>query len=97
MKTHLEKILSRHATCALALALLAAPGLASAAELVHAKDGSGIYGYKDTPKLPWCEWLVHDPDRPAPKKVDPGPAAPPMPAPAGSVVLFDGGHLQWTD
>jgi hypothetical protein len=27
---------------------------ASAAELVHAKDGSGVYGYKDTPKLPWC-------------------------------------------
>src|SRR5262249_6804175 len=32
-----------------------------AADLVHAKDGSGVYGYKDTPKLPWCQWLVHDP------------------------------------
>jgi hypothetical protein len=37
-----------------------------AAELVKARDGSGVYGYKDTPKLPWCEWLVHDCDRPAP-------------------------------
>ena len=30
-----------------------------AADLDHAKDGSGVYGYKDTPKLPWCQsvWL----------------------------------------
>ena len=55
---------------------------ARAAELVKAKNGSGVYGYKDTPKLPWCEWLVHDPDRPAPPKVDPGPAGPPVPPPA---------------
>lgn len=61
-----------------------------AADLVKAKDGSGVYGYKDTPKLPWCEWLVHDPDRPAPKRVDPGKAGPPAPVPADAVVLFDG-------
>lgn len=61
--------------------------------LVYAKDGSGVYGYKDTPKLPWCEYLVHDPDRPAPKRVDPGPAGAPAPVPADAVVLFDGKDL----
>lgn len=71
-------------------------GRALAADLVHAKDGSGVYGYKDTPKLPWCEWLVHDPDRPAPKRVNPGPALPPAPAPADAAVLLDGRNLdQW--
>lgn len=72
---------------------------ASAADLVQAKDGSGVQGYKDTPKLPWCEFLVHDPDRPAPKRVDPGPA-PEKPAsvPADAVVLFDGKDLgKWKE
>lgn len=64
-----------------------------AADLVHAKDGSGTYGYKDTPKLPWCEWLVHDCDRPAPRRVNPGKAGPPAPIPADAVVLFDGRDL----
>jgi hypothetical protein len=73
----------------LCLSVLAqSPALAQ--ELVKAKDGSGVYGYKDTPKLPWCNWLVHDPDRPAPKRIDPGPAGPPAPVPADAVVLFDG-------
>ena len=61
-----------------------------AADLIKAKDGSGVYGYKDTPKLPFCEWLVHDPDRPAPPRVDPGPPILPVPAPADALVLFDG-------
>jgi hypothetical protein len=63
---------------------------ASAADLVQARDGSGVYGYKDTPKLPWCPWLVHDPDRPAPRRVDPGQPGPSAPVPADAVVLFDG-------
>jgi hypothetical protein len=42
-------------------------------KLFKAKDGSGIVGYKDTPILPWCGYHVHDPDRPAPKKVTPAP------------------------
>jgi hypothetical protein len=68
----------------------------TAQELIKAKDGSGVFGYKDTPKLPWCEWLVHDPDRPAPKRVDPGKAGPPAPAPADATVLFDGKDAnQW--
>jgi len=69
--------------------------------LVYAKDGSGVFGYKDTPKLPWCDFVVHDPDRPAPRRVDPGPAPGPAPIPADAIVLFDGkdlshwGATQW--
>jgi hypothetical protein len=64
-----------------------------AADLVQAKDGSGVYGYKDTPKLPWCQWLVHDPDRPNPQKVDPGNARGPAPVPSDAIVLFDGNDV----
>lgn len=64
--------------------------VAVADDLVQAKDGSGVIGYKDTPKLPWCDWLVHDPDRPAPKRINPGPAGPPAAVPADAIVLFDG-------
>jgi hypothetical protein len=66
------------------------PGASPTRELIQARDGSGYFGYKDTPKLPWCEWLVHDPDRPAPKRVEPGPAGPPVPPPADALVLFSG-------
>ncbi len=67
---------------------------ANAADLVHAKDGSGVYGYNDTPMLPWCGFRVHDPDRPAPKRINPGPApTQPAPAPADAVVLFNGKNL----
>jgi len=70
---------------------------AQGADLVQAKDGSGVYGYKDTPILPWCGFHVHDPDRPAPKKVDPGPApVNPPPIPSDAIVLFNGKDLaQW--
>ena len=65
-----------------------------AAELVHAKDGSGVYGYDDTPVLPWCGFKVHDADRPAPKRVNPGPAlAQSLAPPADAIVLFDGKDL----
>ena len=74
----------------LTAAALCWPAVLPAADLEHAKDGSGVYGYKDTPKLPWCAWLVHDPDRPAPARIDPGKAGPPAPVPADAVVLFDG-------
>lgn len=44
------------------------------------------------------EWAIHDPDRPMPPVVDPGPAGPPMPVPSDAVVLFDGKDLsQWED
>lgn len=67
---------------------------ATAADLVQAKDGSGVYGYNDTPVLPWCGFRVHDPDRPAPQRIDPG-AAPlgAAPVPSDALVLFDGKDL----
>ncbi len=66
----------------------------NSAELVKAQDGSGVYGYKDTPKLPWCGYLVHDPDRPAPKRIQ-APSAPtqPLAPPSDAIVLFDGKDL----
>lgn len=84
----------------LTLLLSGALTIMSSAEspLVKAKDGSGVYGYKDTPKLPWCEWLVHDPDRPVPRKMVPGTPIVSLPPPADAVVLFDGADLsRWTE
>src|SRR5947209_13621725 len=80
------------------LSFLAAAGLlwicpVRGQELVHAKNGSGVYGYKDTPVLPWCGYHVHDPDRPEPKRVEPGPPAPPAAIPSDAVILFDGKDL----
>ena len=44
------------------------------------------------------QWKVHDPDRPLPPVVDPGPAGPPVPAPNDALVLFDGSGLEkWQD
>jgi hypothetical protein len=66
-----------------------------APKLVKAKDGSGIIGYKDTPILPWCSYHVHDPDRPAPKRVTPGEQKVGT-APLDATILFDGKDLsQW--
>jgi hypothetical protein len=66
------------------------------ADLVHAKDGSGVYGYNDTPVLPWCGYRVHDAERPAPRQVKVGPALAPAAPPSDAVVLFDGKDLaQW--
>jgi len=76
---------------AIALALLLVCATALGAVLVKAKDGSGIVGYKDTPVLPWCGYHVHDPDRPAPKRVQPGLSN--SGAPSDAVVLFDGTDL----
>jgi len=73
-----------------AASLLCSLAQTSAAELVYAKDGSGVYGYKDTPRQPWSGFLVHDPDRPAPRRVDPGSAPAPAPVPADALVLFGG-------
>ncbi len=88
------------AAAMLGLGLLGSPVVGETNDLpdflVYAKDGSGVYGHKNSPKLPWCEWRQYDPDRPAPKRVDPGKAGPPAPVPADAIVLFDGKNLdQW--
>ncbi len=68
-------------------------------EIVHAKDGSGVFGYKSTPIQPWSGFHVHDPDRPEPPKVTPGESIAQDKAgtaPSDAVVLFDGKDLsQW--
>ena len=68
-------------------------------ELVHARDGSGVFGYKDTPIQPWSGYHVHDPDRPVPPKVTPAAASTlegSSTAPSDAVLLFDGKDLsQW--
>jgi hypothetical protein len=69
------------------------PVLAQKPTLVYAKDGSGVFGYKDTPVQPWSGFRVHDPDRPIPPRVDPGPAGPSASTPSDAIVLFDGRDL----
>jgi len=67
------------------------------AELAHAKDGSGVVGYTDTPVLSWCNFHVHDPDRPAPKRIDPGSTPIPITPPSDAIVLFNGNDLSHWD
>jgi hypothetical protein len=44
------------------------------------------------------QWQIHDPSRPLPPVVNPGPAGPPIQPPSDAVILFDGRDLsQWTD
>ena len=78
------------------LVLRPSPLCAQEHGLVNAKDGSGVFGYKDTPLQPWSGFHVHDPDRPAPPVVTPGPftAAEQAAAPSDALVLFDGRDLE---
>jgi hypothetical protein len=48
-------------------------------------------GFTDTPILPGQKWHVHDPARPYPAKVVPGPT--PGAPPSDAIVLFDGKDL----
>ena len=53
-------------------------------------------GFKDTPILPGLPWHVHDPDRPHPPVVNPGPSTAPAVPPSDAIVLFNGSDLsQW--
>ena len=70
--------------CVAVLAALSVPTSVQAQkhELVYARDGSGVFGYKDTPVQPWSKFHVHDPDRPAPPRdhaagAVPGPSSVP--------------------
>jgi hypothetical protein len=94
MKTHKLVLFT---VCGWAATCFAQPVLAQAHKVVEAKDGSGVFGYKDTPIQPWSGYHVHDPDRPVPPKVTPPPAAPDgVSAPSDALILFDGRGLeQW--
>lgn len=73
-------------------ATIATPALSL--DRVPAKDGSGTYGYTDTPIQPWSGYHVHDPDRPLPPRVNVGPAPTHTAAPpSDAVVLFNGTDL----
>jgi hypothetical protein len=75
------------------LTLLVVPGVSQ--EVVKGRDGKTV-GYKDTPKLPWTDYLKHDPDRPQPPKVTPGTPSrgdKVGTAPSDAIVLFDGKNL----
>jgi hypothetical protein len=79
-----------------AVAAVCAAALAAQVKLEYAKDGSGIFGYRDTPVQAWSGYRVHDPDRPNPKRIDPGEfssEAKPGRPPSDAVVLFGGRDL----
>ena len=51
-------------------------------------------GFRDTPMIPGTKWHLHDPDRPQPPVVTPGPSATlGMAPPSDAEVLFDGKDL----
>lgn len=77
------------------LLVVTKPVYAQKHELVYAKNGSGVFGYKDTPIQPWSGFHVHDPDRPVPRivTVPPPTAAEQAPAPSDAIVLFEGRDL----
>jgi hypothetical protein len=44
------------------------------------------------------QWAIHDPNRPLPPVVTPGPPLPPVPPPSDAIVIFDGKNLlNWVD
>jgi len=58
----------------------------------------GVYLNGQTAKQEVEKWKIHDPDRPQPPVINPGPAGEPVPAPSDAIILFDGKDLsQWTD
>lgn len=75
----------------LAVALLAMPVLLAACS---SRESARQAAQKED----LTKWAIHDLNRPLPPVVNPGPAGPPVPAPADAVILFDGKDLsQWED
>ena len=76
-------------------------GLLSCTPFLPAEDppemianADGVYGYEDTPFLPWIDYRVHDNSRPKPPHVESLPTT--TPPPSDAIVLFDGSDMaQW--
>ncbi len=60
---------------------------------------SGLFSEKNSNQTDALKkWTIHDPTRPMPPVVDPGPAKPPAPPPSDAAILFDGTELSlWTN
>lgn len=92
----LRQILTTVCCAILALACVPVAGAQPKEGQVFARDGSGVFGYKDTPIQPWSGYHVHDPDRPVPKRIDPGDSSTqqrPGRPPSDATILFDGTDL----
>ena len=73
---------------------LVAAAVIPVAALAAAGPKEEIDGFRDTPLIPGTKWHVHDPDRPQPPVVTPGPSfSHGAPAPSDAEVLFDGKDL----
>lgn len=58
----------------------------------------GARGNESKQKKSLDQWAIHDPERPLPPVVIPGPPLPPVPPPSDAIVLFDGKNLfNWVD
>jgi hypothetical protein len=63
---------SKHLMGILAICMFVSLGVASLQAAESVTTPEGVYGYADTPKLPWCNYLKHDAHRPLPAFVDTG-------------------------
>src|SRR5947209_2160882 len=75
--------------CVFSVALLTAQQTTTA-QAPKAPPPPAPVGYTDTPMQPNGKWHVHDPDRPQPRVVTPGPFVS-APAPADAIVLLGAG------
>jgi len=89
----MKKTLAHLISSIIALFLFGTATVFAQAGMAMAKDSSGVFGYKDTPKLPWCGFLMHDPDRPLPPIVQVGAAGPSLQPPSDALILFNGKDL----
>ena len=53
---------------------------------------------KENPQEALGQWAIHDPNRPLPPVVNPGPPLSPVPPPSDAIIIFDGNNLlNWVD
>ncbi len=62
----------KHLMCKLAICMFLLLGVTNLEAVKSITTPEGVYGYPDTPKLPWCDYIKHDAHRPLPVFVDTG-------------------------